>query len=134
MRFPAKAEYACLAMRCLAGRPADAPPVRIREIAESESIPETYLVQILQRLKAAGLVRSVRGSAGGYRLARPARSISIAEIMEAVDTSEPEQPSGGSTPEPLARVWREARQAALHVLRRTALEELLPLPQGDWVI
>jgi Rrf2 family protein len=134
MRFSAKADYACLAMRSLASRPGGAPPARIREIAEAESIPETYLVQILQRLKAAGLVRSVRGSAGGYRLARPPGEICIAEILDAVEGSEPDREPSPDLDEALARLWREARGAALSVLRRATLEDLLPVATGDWVI
>ena len=48
-------------------------------------IPERYLVQILLQLKSAGLVASTRGASGGYRLARDASSISLSQILTAVD-------------------------------------------------
>ncbi len=137
MKVSARAEYACLAMWALACRPREEPLARIREIAEEQSIPETYLVQILQRLKGAGLVRSVRGSAGGYCLARGAAEITIAEILEAIDGEL--EPVMGSANAPgaaeLARVWRAAREAEWAVLRGTSLESLIAASAAsDWVI
>src|SRR5262249_35833482 len=79
MKIAAKAEYACLAILALARCQPDDPPLRIREIAEEHGIPERYLVQILLQLKGAGLVVSVRGALGGYRLARPPDRISLGE-------------------------------------------------------
>jgi Rrf2 family protein len=60
-------------------------PVRIRGIAQRHGIPQRFLVQILLQLKRAGLVTSTRGSQGGYRLVRPPRDISLAEVFDAVD-------------------------------------------------
>ena len=60
-------------------------PLHIREISQEYGIPERYLVQILLQLKGAGLVASTRGAGGGYRLARPASSISLSEILVAMD-------------------------------------------------
>lgn len=54
-------------------------------IAERQQISLAYLEQIFQRLRRAGLVESVRGRSGGYRLMRPAAEISIAQIMLAVE-------------------------------------------------
>ena len=85
MKVSAKAEYACLAVLALARQGPEAPPLRIREISEEYGIPERYLVQILLQLKGAGLVASTRGALGGYRLARPASSISLSEILDVID-------------------------------------------------
>jgi Rrf2 family transcriptional regulator, iron-sulfur cluster assembly transcription factor len=60
-------------------------PVALGEIAERQDISLAYLEQLFVRLRRAGLVVSARGPGGGYRLARPAREIRIAEIMVAVD-------------------------------------------------
>lgn len=57
--------------------------VAARELAESERLPPDYVEQILLRLRRAGLVESVRGARGGYRLARPAEMISVRDIMNA---------------------------------------------------
>ena len=85
MKISAKAEYACLAVLALARKNPDDPPVRIREISATHGIPERYLVQILLQLKGAGLVASTRGASGGYQLTRPPESISLAQIITAID-------------------------------------------------
>ena len=105
MKLSAKAEYACLAVIALARRGLDSTPVRVREIAETNRIPERYLVQILIHLKGAGLVYSTRGAAGGYRLARPAEQISLREVLTAIDG--PGEPPREAK-EPAARSWRRS--------------------------
>jgi Rrf2 family protein len=59
--------------------------VRIQKIAEEQRIPKRFLEQILNDLKDAGVVVSRRGVQGGYRLARPARLINMAEIVRHID-------------------------------------------------
>jgi Rrf2 family iron-sulfur cluster assembly transcriptional regulator len=59
--------------------------VRLQEIAARQSISQPYLEQLFARLKRAGLVEGVRGPNGGYRLARPAAEVSVAEVIAAVD-------------------------------------------------
>jgi Rrf2 family protein len=79
-----KARYAVMAMADLAKYGQDA-AVPLSAIAERQNLSLAYLEQIFLRLRRAGLVESARGRAGGYSLARPARSIHIAEIMRAVE-------------------------------------------------
>jgi Rrf2 family iron-sulfur cluster assembly transcriptional regulator len=62
-----------------------AAPVSVRDLAERTGLPQPYLEQILLTLKGAGLVRSKRGVGGGYVLARAASSITLAEVVAAVD-------------------------------------------------
>ena len=57
----------------------------IRELAERERIPEPTVAKVIARLRSAGLVRASRGRNGGYALAEPASSISIARIVDAFD-------------------------------------------------
>jgi Rrf2 family protein len=59
--------------------------VAAHTVAAAEGLPERFLVKALTRLAAAGVLRTNRGPHGGYRLARPARSISLLEVVEAVD-------------------------------------------------
>ena len=59
--------------------------VRIQTISEHQSIPKRFLEQILNDLKSAGLVRSKRGVAGGYRLAKPPEQITVAAIVRHVE-------------------------------------------------
>lgn len=58
---------------------------QIRDIALAQSIPQNYLEQLLSILKKAGLVKSLRGSQGGYMLNKPASTIKIIDIIEALD-------------------------------------------------
>ncbi len=136
MKRTAKTEYACLALLNLAARPADGPPARVRDIAESHGIPERYLVQILLRLKGAGLVQSVRGAGGGYRLTRSPERINLAEIMQAVDGPVvAERGAEDRLERALQDVWSQAGEAELRVLRETSLARLLRQTQTlEWVI
>lgn len=59
--------------------------VQVREISESQGIPEEYLEQLMLSLKRAGLVRSQRGVRGGYVLARPSNQVTVSEILEALE-------------------------------------------------
>jgi len=69
----------------LALAPADGEPIRIEDVARAQRIPERFLPQILLALKSAGLVTSRRGSQGGYLLARPASSITLADVVRRFD-------------------------------------------------
>lgn len=59
-------------------------PAQSREIAERQQIPAPYLDQILLQLRRGGIVRSVRGVAGGFLLARPAEEITVGEVLRAL--------------------------------------------------
>ena len=100
MNISAKTEYACVAMLELASRYPDNVPVRIKDISDRHGIPNRFLVQILLQLKGAGLVISIRGASGGYRLAHAPKDISLGQVMSIVDghASELHQNSEKSTP------------------------------------
>ncbi|HEY5290599.1 MAG TPA: Rrf2 family transcriptional regulator [Caulobacteraceae bacterium] len=84
MQLSTKGRYAVMAMTDLAGRPGEkATP--LAAIAETQQISKPYLEQLFSRLRRRGLVRSVRGPGGGYRLARDAGALSVAEVVAAVD-------------------------------------------------
>ena len=94
MRLSTRGRYAVMAMVELAARQArgpalapgrSAPPVSLAEIAASQMLSLAYLEQLFGPLRRAGLVASARGPGGGYRLARPAAQIAIADIVDAVD-------------------------------------------------
>ena len=89
MRLSTKGRYAVMAMADLAknGRAADGQTraVSLAEIAARQEISLSYLEQLFARLRKSGLVRSVRGPGGGYRLAKDADQTVVAEIVLAVD-------------------------------------------------
>ncbi len=84
LRLSKKADYALMAMKHLATRQ-DAASCSAREIAESYEIPLELLAKVLQRLVKARLLVSVQGTRGGYRLGRPAPTIPVADVIQAVD-------------------------------------------------
>jgi Rrf2 family protein len=139
MKISAKAEYACLALLALAQQGPDAPPLRIRDISEAHEIPERYLVHILLQLKGAGLVASTRGAAGGYRLARPAESIALSEVLTAIDGPDALHGENPTANRPAARilaaVWQRVRQAERDVLDRTTIGQLVEqTAPREWII
>lgn len=81
-----KARYAVMAMVELTGRDGSK-PVTLAELAQSQEITVPYLEQIFSKLRAGGLVKSVRGPGGGYVLAKPASQMPISDIVEAVEES-----------------------------------------------
>ena len=85
MRLSTKGRYAVMAMADLAGNEGGTRPVSLAEIAKRQEISLSYLEQLFAKLRKGGLVRSVRGPGGGYRLSRPASELRIADIILAVD-------------------------------------------------
>jgi len=84
VRISAKTDYALRAALELAAAPADA-WIKTEAVAERQGIPLPFLLNILAELRTAGLVQSRRGADGGYRLARPATTIQLADVIRAID-------------------------------------------------
>ena len=84
MKLSTKGRYAVTALSDIALHGTQ-DPVPLAEISERQDISLAYLEQLFVRLRRGGLVTSIRGPGGGYRLARPAAETSIAEVMTAVD-------------------------------------------------
>ena len=85
-------------------------PVRLSDIAKRQKISLPYLEQIFSKLRRAGLVKSVRGPGGGYRLGRDASEISAGEIVQAVEGSMDVSQCRG------AAAWRGGAQCLAHGL------------------
>jgi len=85
MKLSTKGRYAVMAMADLAAHDGGAKPVSLAEIARRQEISLSYLEQLFAKLRKGNLVKSVRGPGGGYRLARPAGELRIADIIIAVD-------------------------------------------------
>ncbi len=85
MKVSTRGDYASRALLSLALHQAEAGPTSVRDLAERTGLPQPYLEQILLALKGAGLVRSKRGVGGGYVLARTPETITLGQIVSAVD-------------------------------------------------
>ena len=85
MRLSTKGRYAVMAMTDLAMHEVGSRPVSLADIAERQGISLSYLEQLFAKLRRNGLVASVRGPGGGYRLSRPSDEVRVADIIMAVD-------------------------------------------------
>jgi len=84
MKLSVRGEYALRALLVL-GLHYDQPLVRIQAISDEQNIPKRFLEQILNDLKSAGMVRSKRGVAGGYRLAKKPEEITVASVVRHIE-------------------------------------------------
>lgn len=122
LKLTKKVEYAIAGLHYLAWV-APGRLVQVREIAEAADVSRRFLEQIFLALREAGLLHSRRGAQGGYRLARAASAISLADLCAALDELTP-------APSPELRgiaadytVWR-AQQAIWDALSAITLEDL----------
>ncbi len=107
--------------------------VPFREIAKAMDIPQDFLAKILKTLVNGGLVQSLRGAHGGYRLARTARDISFLDVIEAVEgpvrlnlcLSDAGKETCGISPScTMYSIWRQGQERMLEVYRATRLDTL----------
>ncbi|MEL6958759.1 MAG: Rrf2 family transcriptional regulator [Pseudomonadota bacterium] len=84
MKLSTKGRYAVVALADIALQPSGR-LVSLGEVSDRQSISQPYLEQLFVKLRRGGLVESVRGPGGGYRLARAASDIRVVDILAAVD-------------------------------------------------
>lgn len=135
MRLTTRGRYAVTAMFDLALQPRRE-PVALADIATRQDISLSYLEQLFGRLRRAGLVESVRGPGGGYRLARETDAISVSEILGAVDELLDATHCGGSKNCqrdqrcPTHNLWNALTVQIDHFLNRVTLADLLVNPES----
>jgi Rrf2 family transcriptional regulator, cysteine metabolism repressor len=126
-----RTDYATRAVLALAI--ADGGPLKLDELAEETEAPRSVLEQVMPVLRSGGVVRSVRGRGGGYRLNRPAEEITLERVVRLFQGQL--APIGYATrrnpdpcPEVVARslreAWTEVRDATIEILARTTFAEL----------
>jgi Rrf2 family cysteine metabolism transcriptional repressor len=127
VRISAKGEYAIKAVLDLALH-RDRDLIPIQEIAARESIPQRYLEQVLLSLKRAGILRSKRGSAGGYHLTKSPDESTVGAVLRAVEGTgapferhaRPRNVHGDD----LAELWRRIRDAVSQVVDQLTFGDL----------
>ena len=131
MRVSAKSDYALRALIELACVSATKVSLSADAIGSSQDIPRGFLLSILADLRRAGLVRSQRGQAGGWRLAKPASEMTVADVIRAVDgplvslyDQRPEAVVYNENAAPLQQVWISARHALRSVLESVSIQQL----------
>ena len=129
MRVSAKVDYAVRATAELAA--AGEGPVKGEALANAQGIPLKFLENILGELRHAGLVRSQRGTEGGYWLARPPEEIRIADVIRAVEGplasvrgEPPETVKYSGAAEPLGRLWVAVRANLRAVLEVVTIADI----------
>ena len=125
MQLTAKAEYALRAATVLAS--SGPGPVKSEAIAAAEGIPLRFLHNILAALTRAGILTSLRGADGGYELTRPSGTITVADVIRAVEGpfaagGGPDSPAPDNT---LRRVWAVVRANERAVLEAVTLADLV---------
>jgi Rrf2 family protein len=130
VRISAKADYAVRAAVELAAAP-DEKPVKAERIALAQDIPLNFLENILGELRHASIVRSHRGAEGGFRLAKPAGEITIADIIRAVEGplasvrgGPPEDTSYPGASQALPRVWIAVRANLRRVVEHVTVADV----------
>jgi Rrf2 family protein len=130
MRVTAKADYAVRATVELATSTSDAPR-KVDEVAKAQSIPLSFLENILTQLRSAGIVRSQRGPEGGYWLAHPAAEVTLADVIRAVEGplvgvrgQRPEEVAYDGSAESLQQVWVALRANLRKVLERVTVADV----------
>src|ERR671936_1256691 len=140
MMFSTKAEYGIRVMAHLARRNGEE-PISLGSIADAEGLPLAYLEHLVQRLRKAELVESRRGAHGGYSLARPAGSITMAEIVAALEgeiapieciSADADgalvcvrEGEGGHDPCPTKLLWTRVQGSIVRTLNDITLAELV---------
>ena len=105
-------------------------PVQCAEIAASQKIPEAYLDQLLSGLRRVGIVRSIRGPHGGHELARDPRTLTLGDVVTALEGPVvPHEfvhsPSTDATGCAVRNAWLAATEASQRVLDHTTIQDLL---------
>lgn len=130
MRVSAKTDYALRALIEMAVRD-DASPISAEELGRRQEIPHGFLQAILADLRRAGVVMSQRGQSGGWRLARDAGTVTVADVIRAVDGPlvsvyglRPEAVSYNDNAKVLQHVWIAARHSLRDVFEEVSIRDL----------
>lgn len=121
--------YAVRALACLENT--GSRPCFIRDVAECTGVPKAYLARIISRLARQGIVSAKRGYQGGITLVRPARQVSLLEVVEAVEGKEWIGMcllGTGCCPKfvcPTQQFWQDIRQRIANKLRQTTLADVI---------
>ena len=138
MRVSAKSDYALRALIEMASR-SDGKAVSAEELGKQQEIPHGFLQAILADLRRAGIVMSQRGQSGGWRFARKPESVTVADVIRAVDGPlvsvyglRPEAVEYDDSAQVLQHVWIAARHSLRMVFEQVTIQQLADgtLPQA----
>ena len=137
MKLSTRSRYGVKIMVDLAER-YDEGPIRVRDIAKRQNISVKYLEQLMAILKSAGFVRSIRGSKGGYLLAKQPNQVKLDEVFNVLEghvaTVECVEDESYCTrvSDCIARqIWVEVQEAIMSVLQSITLQDLIDRAKND---
>ena len=130
MKIPAKTEYSLKALLALAGHYGDGRALALSKIANDNAIPEKFLLQLMLKLKHEKLVKSFRGMAGGYILAKKPEEIRVKDIIEAVDEAFFDHMSLGKRAVPqidaaVTAIWKKLNETVDSYFSEMTLQDIL---------
>lgn len=132
MRISSKGRYGLAAMISVAQLGANGEYVTVISIADKLGISKIYLEQVFSLLKRSKLLTSIKGSQGGYQLAKPSSKITAYDILLAVETSlfeKTEQSVSDQSPEIdnalNSLIWTKLDDTIVHVLKEVTLDDLV---------
>ncbi len=133
MKLSKKLEYACRVLAQLARFHGQSKMAHIELLAEAESIPANYLVQILNELRNAGLILSKRGKQGGYALAMAPERIGLVDILKAVepDWLDCNFDASGHSGERVAQLWKDIGSAMEDKVSEYTLSDLVVVEEEE---
>lgn len=134
-KFPIKVTYGIMATIELA-RQDGSVPLQAKVIAKRQGIPSRFIEQVLQHLKQAGIVRSLRGAQGGYILAQHPSQISLADLVNSMNgsTSEPPLKEWAAYGQSeiregpnalLSNIWQQIQEAEQAILKGISIQKLV---------
>jgi len=131
MKLSTRTRYGVRAILELAGNQ-NKGPLRIKTIAHRQDISVKYLEQLMTILRTTGFVRSIRGSKGGYILAKAANQIKLGDVFNAlegpvttVECLENENYCARAADCVTRQVWAEVQEAIMNVLQSMTLQDLV---------
>ena len=132
MKISAKDEYACAAVLELSLNYDSDAPVRVQDIADRHGIPMKFLFQIMQILKRVGIVKSRRGTEGGYVMGRAPADVTVGDVLKAVsgpfvqisDSGKAADTPGRLTANHFRPIWTDLDNAISGVLNNVTFEDL----------
>ncbi len=136
MLYSKTAKYAVLALAEVAARASDG-LVATKQIAEATSSPYPLLAKVINQLHRAGFVKATRGKQGGIKLARPASTMTIKDVVVALDGTALLNdcplfldPCDCKRPCTLHAIWRPARDAVVEFLEKTTIQDVADARAG----